>query len=138
MNTVVAFRSREQLETDKRAAELPHRREYLDPTNQRIGSPLGKAVIMGLITEDEYTSGVAWGKVHSDYLDTIMNPDGHTFERCELAVKRYNRGLEILEKHPKRVFHAVMALAAYGEDWGDLNYTAAAARIGLSELPTKF
>ncbi len=93
---------------------------------------------MGLITGEEYTAGVAWGAVHSDYIETIKNPDAHTDDWCQTAVNKYNKGLAILENHPKRVFHAVMALAAYGEDWGDLEYTAAAAQLGLRELPQKY
>lgn len=145
MSAVVAFRSREQITSDDRAAELPHRRDFKNPADLRIGSPLGKAAIMGFITGDEYTAGVSWGKVHSDYIETIKNPDAHTDEQCEVAAKKYNRGLEILNGLPlkdgkpqKRVFHAVMALAAYGEDWGDLEYTAASAKIGLRELPQKY
>ena len=136
--TVVAFRSREQINHDERAAELPHRRNFENPADLRIGSPLGKAAIMGLITSDEYTAGVAWGKVHSDYIATIQHPDEHTDARCAKARKDYDNGIEILKALPKRVFHAVMALAAYGEDWGDLEYTAAAARIGLKELRQKY
>lgn len=136
--TVIAFRTREQLDHDNRAAELPHRRDFKDPTDRRIGSPLGQAAIMGLISQNEFIAGCTWGKVHSDYIDTIKNPDAHPDEWCELAAREYKRGIKILEALPKRVFHAVMALAAYGEDWGDLKYTADAAKIGLSELSAKF
>lgn len=136
--TVIAFRTREQIAQDTRAAELPHRKEYANPTDQRIGSPLGKAVIMGLITGAEFDAGVEWGRRHSEYILTITSPELRTQARCETAVDEYMRGVHILERHPKRVFHAVMALAAYGEDWGDLEYTAAAAKIGLDAFVKEF
>lgn len=136
--TVVAFRTRAQIAHDERAAELPHRKDYANPSDQRIGSPLGKAAIMGLINQAEFDAGVRWGKCHSDYIETIMCPEDRTQARCERAVDEYMRGIYILEKHPKRVFHAVMALAAYGEDWGDLEYVSRAAQIGFDALAREF
>lgn len=136
--TVIAFRTREQIAQDTRAAELPHRKEYANPSDQRIGSPLGKAVITGLISQTEFEAGLRWGKCHSDYIETITSPETRTEARCERAVDEYMRGIYILEKHPRRVFHAVMALAAYGEDWGDLEYVSRAAQIGFDALAREF
>jgi hypothetical protein len=133
-----AFRTREALERDKRAAELPHRSDFENPTDDRIGGPLGKAAIDGLISQGEFSAGCSFGKVHSDYIDTITHPDYHTDEWCQKAAERYETAMQILKKHPKRVLHAVMALAAYGEDWGDLEYTASVAKIGLKELPQRY
>lgn len=145
MGKVIALRTREQLSQDDRAAELPHRRDYSNPSDTRIGSPLGRAAIMGLLSKEEFDSACAWGAVHSEYLETIKNPDSFTDEACERAAEKYKRGMDILNGLPlkdgkpqRRVLHAVMALAAYGEDWGDLEYTVAAARIGLKELPQKY
>lgn len=134
---VIAFRSKEHIAAEARAAELPDRRASLDPTNPLVSSPLGRAHMRGLISKDELNAGQNWGKVHSEYIETIKNPDAYTDRQCEFAADEYQKGIEILNRLPKRVFHAVMALAAYGEDWGDLEYTAAAAKIGLKELPQK-
>lgn len=135
---VIAFRPREFKAAETRAAELPHRRDHETPTDQRVSSPLGRAAIRGWISTQEFDAAVAWGQVHSDYIDTIKNSDAHTDEWCERANEKYKRGLKILLSHPKRVLHAVMALAAYGEDWGDLEYTAKCARIALAEMPQKY
>ena len=136
--TVIAFRPRDRAIQEARAAELPHRKEYANPSDQRIGSPLGRAAIMGLINQAEFDAGVRWGECHSDYINTITSPEDRTQATCERAVDEYMRGIHILEKHPKRVFHAVMALAAYGEDWGDLEYVARAAQIGFDALAREF
>ena len=135
---VIAFRPREFKAAEARAAELPHRRNYDNPTDARIGSPLGLAAIRGLISKEEFDAASSWGAVHSNYLETIKNPDAFTDAWCERSVAQYQRGLDVLERHPKRVFHAVMALAAYGEDWGDLEYTVNCAKIALREMPQKY
>lgn len=135
---VIALRTREQIAQDERASELPHRRDFADPTDKRIGSPLGRAAILGLISEREYEAGCAWGEIHGDYIQTIQNPGEFSDERCERALEKYKKGIEILSSLPRRVFHAVMAMAAYGEDWGDIDYVAATAKRGLSELSDKF
>lgn len=136
--SVVALRTREHIERDNRAAELPHRRDYPDPTDKRIGGPLGRAAILGLISEREYEAGCDWGAVHSEYIESIKNPNEHTDEWCQRAAREYDKGVAILSKLPRRTFHAVMALACYGEDWGDIEYTVAAAKAGLAALSDKF
>jgi hypothetical protein len=137
--TVIPFRTKEHTEADQRAVQLPHRRGFRDPTDKRIESgPLGSASIAGLISQSEFNAGVDFGEAYSYYLDTIYRPEEYTDEQCEAALGRYRKGLSILEKHPKRVQHAVLALTAYGEDWGDLEYCATAAKTGLTALSKHF
>jgi hypothetical protein len=136
---VIAFRPKDHQAADTRAAELPDRRGSTDPTNPLVSSPLGRAHMAGLINKIELDAGMAWGATHSRYIDTIMRPDSYDDSECEKAARAYKRGCDILaDDQRKRVFHAVMALAAYGEDWGDLEYTAKAAQPGLRALADKF
>jgi hypothetical protein len=136
---VIAFRSKDHQAADTRAAELPDRLGFIDPTNPLVCSPLGRAHIAGWINKAELDAGMTWGSAHSRYIDTIMRPDNYEDSECEKAARAYKRGCDILATDQrKRVFHAVMALAAYGEDWGDLEYTAKAAQPGLKALSDNF
>ena len=156
LNAAMRERDRKDFDRTERAKQNPNRRDAADPLDHRLESPLGRLRESGQISEAEYKAGIDWRDVFFTYLRSIGGPypfakaidfDGPPItgmpaemsdDECERAAKNYFKGIEILGNLPKRVFHAVMALAAYGEDWGDLSYVATIAQLGLKELPQKY
>jgi hypothetical protein len=130
------------------ALKNPKRRAAPDPLDPRLESPLGRARIAGDISEYEFNAGVKWRNAHSLYMRSIMKPEDLTEERCETALKDYQRGIKILlncgnpppGKRSVRVLHAVNAIAVFDEpeELGDFEFTLKAARVGLSALSLAF
>lgn len=153
------FEDRYRLE---RAEHNPNRRDFPDPLDPRLECPLGRLRVGGKISEAEYQAGVKWRTAYFSYLHTIGGPNPFpgavdwegsvstgdpadhvtrvSDEDCERAAKAYKRGIAILERHGKRVLHAVNAIAVFEEpeELGDFKFTLAAAKTGLGALAISF
>lgn len=101
---------------------------------------------MGGIPRAWLDAGDRWRQVYLDYLESIGAPSPYgnsggslnafSDERCEALAADFKRGAEILEKCGKGAFHAVNALAVFGEpdELGNPEKTFERAKRGLAAL----
>jgi hypothetical protein len=122
------------------ALQMPHRSGFDIPTDPLLECTLGRLLVRGKITLEEFNAAVKWRSAHMAYLASILDPDGMSDDDCENAAARYKQGTRILMNEGRRVFHAACAIATYDEPngIGDLEYTTAAAKIGFAALARKF
>jgi hypothetical protein len=144
LSAALRERDREDFDRIERAGRNPKRRDAGEPLDSRLECTLGRMRSRGQITEAEFQSGLRWRGVYSRWLKSIESPDEVTDSDAEAAQKKYRQGLEILEafdgsskyKKRKRVVHAVNSVCVFEdpEELGDFEFTAAAAKVGLSDL----
>ena len=126
----------------KTAKNNNFRRNAEDPLDPRLESPLGRLAASGQITQREYEAGRNWQTIYTRYLRCIGAPsvgggsEMPSDDDCERSTLLFNKGRKLLEAKGKRVWHAVNAIAVYGEpdEYGDSEFRIAAARIGLVAL----
>lgn len=126
------------------ALDQPHRRGAVDPLDPRLECPLGRLRLSGRITEAEYRAGCQWRGIYHRWLSSIGAPDHPppdcSDEEAEAIARTFKIGERVLKALGPRVFHAVSAVAVYEEpeELGDFEFTAIAAKKGLTALADVF
>ena len=160
-----SLRERDRLHT---ALNNPKRRNQsdlggysVDPLRHELECPLGRLLLTGKISKEQYGAGVRWRDLSVKYLAAIGAPypfarsvgeasctTGSEFsdildefyqEQLEDIERAYKRGMKVLIAKGRRVFHAVQSIVVYEEpeELGDFEFTLRAAKVGLSEIAAK-
>ena len=133
----------QQREREDTGSQMPHRREFDNPLDERLESPLGRLRVRNQISESEYLAGIRWREIYLAYLMSIGCPTPYggidielSDELCRLAREALEHGKTVLMPLGRGVFHSVLALVVYQEleDMEDDFIRVDLARRGLRAL----